>query len=251
VVDCTSLQEELLQSELFGHEKGAFTGASSLKHGLFEVADTGTIFFDEMGEMSLALQAKLLRVIETGTFRRVGGTRDVHVDVRIIAATNRDLKELSGDGRFRQDLYYRLNVFSITIPPLRERPEDIELLARHFVERSIVPGRKRKGISPQALRLLQHYSWPGNVRELKNVVERALILSETDRLEIEDLPGNLQARAPFLSDAASLERPTLEQAERLYIARLLKENNSNRAKVAKILDISERNLYRKIKQYGL
>jgi len=251
VVDCTSLQEDLLQSELFGYEKGAFTGAVSLKHGLFEVADTGTLFFDEIGEMTLALQAKLLRFMETGTFRRVGGIKDIHVDTRLIAATNRDLKEASRSGRFREDLYYRLNVFNITIPPLRERPEDVALLARHFISRSLAPGRGRRTISPEALAQLERYHWPGNVRELRNVLERALILAEGDRIEIRDLPGNLQSRVPFLSDIQNQESPTLEQLEKIYIARLLRENGSNRAKVAKILDISERNLYRKIKEYGL
>jgi len=251
VVDCTSLQEELLQSELFGHEKGAFTGAASLKHGLFEVADTGTLFFDEMGEMTLGLQSKLLRFMETGTFRRVGGLKDIHVDTRIIAATNRNLKEASSSGQFREDLYYRLNVFSFTIPPLRERPEDIAVLARHFVDKSVGQGRRRWSIAPEAIERLEGYDWPGNVRELRNVLERALILAEGDRIEVEDLPGNLQSRLPFMGENQNQGTPTLEQAEKLYIARLLRENAGNRAKVARILDISERNLYRKIKQYGL
>ena len=251
VVDCTSLQEELLQSELFGHEKGAFTGAASLKHGLFEVADSGTLFFDEIGEMTLGLQSKLLRFMETGIFRRVGGLKDIHVDTRIIAATNRNLKDGSSSGQFREDLYYRLNVFSFTIPPLRERPEDIAVLAQHFVDKSVVQGRKHWSIAPEAIECLEGYDWPGNVRELRNVLERALILAEGDRIELEDLPGNLQSRRPFMGEDQNQGTPTLEQAERLYIARLLRENGGNRAKVARILDISERNLYRKIKQYGL
>jgi two-component system response regulator AtoC len=251
VVDCTSLQEELLQSELFGHEKGAFTGAASLKHGLFEVADTGTLFFDEIGEMTLGLQSKLLRFMETGTFRRVGGLKDIHVDTRIIAATNRNLKDAASAGQFREDLYYRLNVFSFTIPPLRERVEDITVLAKHFVDRTVVQGRRRWSIAPEAIEHLEAYDWPGNVRELRNVLERALILVEGDRIEVEDLPANLQSRRPFMGENLSQGTPTLEQAEKLYIARLLKENGGNRAKVARILDISERNLYRKIKHYGL
>jgi len=251
VVDCTSLQEELLQSELFGHEKGAFTGAASLKHGLFEVADTGTLFFDEIGEMTLGLQSKLLRFMETGTFRRVGGLKDIHVDTRIIAATNRNLNDTSASGQFREDLYYRLNVFSFTIPPLRERREDIAVLARYFVDRSVAQGRRRWSIAPEVIERLEGYDWPGNVRELRNVLERALILAEEDRIEVEDLPGNLQSRFPFRGDTQNQGTPTLEQAERIYIARLLKENDGNRARVARILDISERNLYRKIKQYGL
>ncbi len=215
------------------------------------VADTGTLFFDEIGEMTLGLQAKLLRFMETGTFRRVGGLKDIHVDTRIIAATNRNLKDASSSGHFREDLYYRLNVFSFTIPPLRERPEDIPVLARHFVEKSVVPGRRRWSIAPEVIERLERYDWPGNVRELRNVLERALILAEGDRIEVEDLPGNLQVRFPFIGESQNHGSPTLEQAEKLYIARLLKENDGNRAKVARILDISERNLYRKIKQYGL
>ncbi|MBI3951430.1 MAG: sigma-54-dependent Fis family transcriptional regulator [Acidobacteria bacterium] len=251
VVDCTSLHEELLQSELFGHEKGAFTGAIALKHGLFEVADTGTMFLDEIGEMSLGLQSKLLRVLETGTFRRLGGVKDIHVDVRIIAATNKDLKQLVASGRFREDLYYRLNVVTILIPPLRDRREEIPVLTKYFIERSLVPGRQKKGISKEALDLLIHYHWPGNVRELKNVVERALILAESEQIEVEDFPSNLRVRLPFLSETSDAEHPSLEQVEKLYIAKLLKEFAGNRSKVAKVLNISERNLYRKIKDYGL
>jgi two-component system, NtrC family, response regulator AtoC len=251
VVDCTSLQEELLQSELCGHEKGAFTGAVTLKHGLFEVADTGTMFLDEIGEMSLALQSRLLRVLETGTFRRLGGIKDIHVDLRVVAATNRDLKQMVTDGRFREDLFYRLNVVTLVIPPLRERPEDIKVLAKHFVDQSIVPGRKKKRISDEALALFTRYHWPGNVRELKNVVERALILAEGDVIEAVDLPSNLQSHAAVGFDARSTGHVSLEEVERLYIARLLEEFRGNRANVARILEVSERNLYRKIKRYGL
>ncbi len=250
VVDCTSLQEDLLQNELFGHEKGAFTGAVAQKHGLLEVADQGTVFFDEIGEMTLSLQAKLLRVMETGIFRRVGGLKDIQVDARIIAATNRDLKERCTAGLFRDDLYYRLNVFSILIPPLRERLEDVELLATHFLRSRIVPGRSKVAIAPEALELLTRYEWPGNVRELKNVIERALILAEGDCIEPEHLPGSLHTRASGLFDFPEGRCPTLAEAERLYIQRLLSENAGNRARVAKILGISERNLYRKIKEYG-
>jgi len=189
--------------------------------------------------------------METGIFRRVGGLKDIHVDTRIIAATNRNLKDGSSSGQFREDLYYRLNVFSFTIPPLRERPEDIAVLAQHFVDKSVVQGRKHWSIAPEAIECLEGYDWPGNVRELRNVLERALILAEGDRIELEDLPGNLQSRRPFMGENQNQGTPTLEQAERLYIARLLRENGGNRAKVARILDISERNLYRKIKQYGL
>ncbi len=250
VVDCTSLQEDLLQSELFGHEKGAFTGAVAQKHGLLEVADQGTVFFDEIGEMTLSLQAKLLRVMETGSFRRVGGLKDIQVDARFIAATNRDLKERCAAGLFRDDLYYRLNVFSITIPPLRERAEDVELLAHHFLQSRVRPRHRKVAIAPRALELLESYEWPGNVRELRNVIERALILAEGDCIEPEHLPGTLHAKTPGMFEFPGEQRPTLAEAERLYIEKLLRENRGNRARVAKILDISERNLYRKIKEYG-
>jgi DNA-binding NtrC family response regulator len=250
VVDCTSLQEELLQSELFGHEKGAFTGAVSLKHGLFEVADTGTVFLDEVGELSLSLQAKLLRVLETRSFRRLGGVRDIPVNVRIIAATNRDLERLKAEGRFREDLYYRLHVVPVVIPPLRERREDIELLVQYFLSRNLVPARGRKRITPEALGLLVQYHWPGNVRELKNVIERAVILADGDTIDVEHLPGNLRFRPPFL-ETTPAEYPSLEEVERMYIARLLKEFQGNRSQVARVLKISERTLYRKIKSYGL
>jgi transcriptional regulator with PAS, ATPase and Fis domain len=245
------LQEDLLQNELFGHEKGAFTGAIALKRGLFEVADTGTMFLDEIAEMTPGLQARLLRVIETGTFRRVGGVKDIHVDVRIIAATNQDLKEACSRGAFREDLYYRLNVFTIMIPPLRERPDDIPVLARHFIGNGLSRRGGGKQLAPEALDLLKQYPWPGNVRELKNVIERALILAEGDRIEARHLPGNLVG--PLAPSAASGpgQPLTLEEAERLHIARLLAENAGNRAKVAAILDVSERNLYRKIKRYAL
>jgi DNA-binding NtrC family response regulator len=176
VVDCASLHENLLQSELFGHEKGAYTGAVKLKHGLFEVADRGTIFLDEIGEVTPPLQVKLLRVLETGVFRHVGGTSDVSVDVRVIAATNRDLEAMMRTGAFREDLYYRLNVFSIPIPPLRERREDIAQLVEHFIHSSGIIGKRNARVSPEAMWVLESYAWPGNARELQNVIERALIL---------------------------------------------------------------------------
>lgn len=251
VVDCTSLQEELLQSELFGHEKGAFTGAVSLKHGLFEVADTGTVFLDEVGELSPSLQAKLLRVLETRSFRRLGGVRDIPVNVRIIAATNRDLERLKAEGRFREDLYYRLHVVPVVIPPLRERREDIEPLVQYFLCGNLVPARGRKQITPEALRLLVNYHWPGNVRELKNVIERAVILADGDTIDVEHLPSNLRFQPPLFSETTPAEYPSLEDVERMYIARLLKEFQGNRSQVARVLKISERTLYRKIKGYGL
>jgi DNA-binding NtrC family response regulator len=248
VVDCTSLQETLLQSELFGHERGAFTGAISRKHGLFEVADGGTLFLDEIGEIPLALQASVLRVLDTGSFRRVGGVRDIQVDVRVICATNRDLHQMARDGRFRQDLYYRINVVSFTMPPLRERREDIPGLARYFAENSPVAKRRTARFSREGMALLQSYSWPGNVRELQNVVERALILAAGEELTIDDLPGNLRHGRSTVTEDLTNRLPTLAELERGYITRLLEEFNGHRARVAEVLGISERTLYRKIKE---
>ena len=248
VVDCASLHENLLQSELFGHEKGAYTGAVRLKHGLFEVADRGTIFLDEIGEVTPPLQVKLLRVLETGIFRRVGGTVDVKVDVRVIAATNRDLEAMMRSGAFREDLYYRLNVFSIPIPPLRDRREDIERLVEHFIHSSAIVSKRSARVSPEAMRVLQRYAWPGNARELQNVVERALILCDGDLVQPEHLPMGVRLPAGVRSEAEPGERPTLAEAERRYIRRVLEENRGHRQKAAKILGISERNLYRKLKE---
>ncbi|UCF66109.1 MAG: sigma-54-dependent Fis family transcriptional regulator, partial [Acidobacteriota bacterium] len=192
VVDCTSLQESLLQSELFGHERGAFTGAIARKHGLFEVADGGTVFLDEIGELSLPLQARVLRVLDAGTFRRVGGVKDIRVDVRIICATNRDLYRMVKEEKFRQDLYYRINVVSFTLPPLRERRMDIPLLAEYFAKNSPMARGAAARILPDAMRVLSSYDWPGNVRELQNVIERGLILSDAGEISAGDLPGNLR-----------------------------------------------------------
>jgi DNA-binding NtrC family response regulator len=246
VVDCTSLQESLLQSELFGHERGAFTGAVSRKHGLCEVADGGTLFLDEIGEISLSLQSRILRVLDTGTFRRVGGVRDIRVDVRIICATNRDLAQMVQEGRFRQDLYYRINVVSFTLPPLRERPEDIPLLARYFAETSPVARRDDMTIADDALAVLRNYSWPGNVRELQNVVERAMILTDRNEVTVADLPNTVRDGRSIVQTLMA-GRPTLSELEREYITRLLDEFGGHRARVAEVLGVSERTLYRKLK----
>jgi two-component system response regulator AtoC len=247
VVDCTSLQESLLQSELFGHERGAFTGAVARKHGLFEVADRGTIFLDEIGEISMPLQSRILRVLDSGSFRRVGGVRDVRVDVRVICATNRNLDQMVKEGRFRQDLYYRINVVSFTLPPLRERREDVPLLARSFADQSPVARQRPVRFSEGALTALQAYSWPGNVRELHNVVERALILADGDgEVGLEDLPGNIRQEGS--STELTAQRLSLAELERVYIQRLLAELGGHRARVAEVLGISERTLYRKLKR---
>ena len=248
VVDCASLHESLLQSELFGHEKGAYTDAIRLKHGLFEVADRGTIFLDEIGEITPPLQAKLLRVIETGVFRRLGGTADIRVNVRVITATNRALETMIKEGEFREDLYYRLNVFSLVVPPLRERRDDIPLLAAHFIRNSAVVPKRQVTVSPEAMTVLQRYHWPGNVRELVNVIERALILCDGQTLEPEHLPLGVRLEPNFREDADERCLTTLEEVERRYIKRVLQECKGHRHKAAEILGISERNLYRKLKE---
>jgi DNA-binding NtrC family response regulator len=248
VVDCAALHENLLQSELFGHEKGAYTGAVRLKHGLFEVADRGTIFLDEIGELTPPLQVKLLRVLETGTFRRVGGTVDIKVNVRVIAATNRALETMMKDGQFREDLYYRLNVFSLHIPPLRERREDIALLTDHFIRNSPIVPKRGVRPSPATIEVLLRYGWPGNVRELENVVERALILCDGGTIEPEHLPLGVRLEPSIRGDEDSNRLVTLEEVERRYIKRVLQECRGHRQKAATILGISERNLYRKLKE---
>jgi DNA-binding NtrC family response regulator len=247
VVDCTSLQESLLQSELFGHERGAFTGALSRKHGLFEVADGGTLFLDEIGEITVPLQARILRVLDMGTFRRVGGVRDIKVDVRVICATNRNLHEMVQEQRFRRDLYYRINVISFTLPPLRDRAGDIPLLAKYFAETSPVARRRNIRFSPETLSILGDYSWPGNVRELQNVIERALILADGEEVTVEDLPSSLR-QGRSVVEQLTASRPSLAELEKTYITRLLEEFGGHRARVAELLGISERTLYRKLKE---
>ena len=248
VVDCASLHENLLQSELFGHEKGAYTGAVRLKHGLFEVADRGTIFLDEIAEMPPPLQVKLLRVLETGIFRRVGGTHDVKVDVRMIAATNRPLEIMLKDGTLREDLYYRLNVFSIAIPPLRDRREDIPVLVSHFVRNSSIAAKRAAAVSDGAMEILCRYSWPGNARELENVIERALILCDGGTILPEHLPLGIRIAPDHSRDEGHGDHLTLEEAERRYIRQVVDECHGHRLKAAQILGISERNLYRKLKE---
>jgi DNA-binding NtrC family response regulator len=250
VIDCTALQESLLESELFGHERGAYTGASNLKHGLFEVADSGTAVLDEVGEFSPTMQAKLLRALETGTFRRVGGTQNIEVDVRVLAATNRNLEQLVADGRFRQDLFFRLNVVSITVPPLRSRREDIPRLARFFAATCRAGGRGPMEVSDEAMNVLLSYPWPGNVRELQNGIERAGVLCKGDVIMPEDLPEPVRAGMQVWPEPGE-HLFSLREAEGHYIAQVLKEVGGHRARAARILGISERQLYRKIRTYGL
>jgi two-component system response regulator AtoC len=250
VVDCASLHENLLQSELFGHERGAYTGAVRLKHGLFEVADRGTIFLDEIAEITPPLQVKLLRVLENGTFRRLGGNADIRVDVRVIAATNRSLETMMKEGAFREDLFYRLNVFSLSIPPLRERHDDVDLLVDHFIRNSSVVTKRSARVSPEALEVLRRYPWPGNVRELENVIERALILCDRGLIEPEHLPMGVRLEPTMRPADDDGHLVTLEEVERRYIRRVLEECGGHRQKAANILGISERNLYRKVKELG-
>jgi DNA-binding NtrC family response regulator len=248
-INCAALQETLLESELFGHEKGAFTGAAVTKPGLFEVAEGGTMFIDEIAEMAPALQSKLLRVLEDGTFRRVGGTREIRSDVRVIAATNRPLEEELKAGRFREDLYYRLNVVNITLPPLKDRREDIPELVEHFLtSRPVGPTRRR--LSPEAMDALLRYDWPGNVRELANVLERSQILAEGDVLTPDDLPETLAVASPAAPDSTGDPRH-LSEVERRHVLEMLREAKGNKVQAARILGVSRRALYRLIARHGL
>ncbi|MGH7363056.1 MAG: sigma-54-dependent transcriptional regulator [Candidatus Methylomirabilales bacterium] len=252
VINCGALQETVLESELFGHEKGAFTGAVAAKPGLFELADGGTLFLDEIGEVSPAMQVRLLRVIETGRFFRVGGVRERLVDVRILSATNKDLRKVMEAGTFRQDLFYRVAMITVSLPPLRDRRGDIPPLVQHILEQQAALGRKT--VSPETLDLLTAYPWPGNVRELQHVIRRALILAPTDRIGPEDLPLDLRVRAGPLSPAHPLPPgplTTLEDVERQHIVRVLTEVKGHRGRAAEILGIDPKTLYRKIRAYRI
>jgi len=252
-VNCTALPEALLESELFGYEKGAFTDAKKQKKGMFELADKGTLFLDEIGDMSFNMQAKLLRALQEKRFQRVGGVNKVEVDIRIIASTNKNLERAMREGKFREDLYYRLQVVPITIPPLRERPEDIMPLVRHFVDRY---NREFKNnvsrISPAAEKMLKQYSWPGNVRELRNVIERAVLLeSENELLPEHLLLPEFEAKAEAPGTRAQPDDMSMAAVEKMHIARVLKRVNWNKNKAAKVLGIDRTTLYTKIKRYKL
>jgi DNA-binding NtrC family response regulator len=246
-LNCATLSENLIESEIFGHEKGAFTNAYQLKHGLVEVADKGTLFLDEIGEMPIALQPKFLRFLDSGEFRRVGGNKTLRVDVRMIAATNKDLSGLIKSGNFREDLYYRLNVINIAIPPLRERKEDIADLAEHFLKKYAQKLSKSiADFTAEALELLIGYKWPGNVRELENVIERAVILCECDQIGAEDL-----SISSYSAVAEMSINPSLEEMEKNYILRVLKEAGNNQSKASQLLGIDRKTLYLKLKKYGI
>ncbi|HXG02941.1 MAG TPA: sigma-54 dependent transcriptional regulator [Candidatus Binatia bacterium] len=245
VVDCAALPETLVESELFGHEKGAFTGATQSRRGLLEAAAGSTCLLDEVGELSLPLQARLLRVLQERVIRRVGGTEPIPVDVRIIAATNRDLRKLVDEGRFREDLFYRLNVVTIHVPPLRERAEDIPLLAQHFLRKAATAaGKTVIGLTREALDRLAAYPWPGNVRELEHVIERAVVLTTSTLLTPEDLPRELRLVAPAPPVARPDRRMTLEELKRWYVEQVLAETGGNKARAAELLGIDRRTLYR-------
>ncbi len=255
-VNCAAIPEELIESELFGHEKGSFTGALTKKRGKFDLANEGTIFLDEIADMSLKTQAKILRILQEQKFERVGGTEMIYVDVRVVAATNRDLIEEIQKGRFREDLYYRLNVIPITVAPLRERKTDIPLLVEHFIITFCLENNKEvKKISPEAMELLVGYAWPGNVRELKNIVERMVIMTRGPVVEAEDVPNPVreQPKPPleFSFFDYSLLRDARREFERRFILKKLLENEENISKTAEVIGIERSNLHRKIKSYGI
>ncbi|MFC1834707.1 sigma-54 interaction domain-containing protein, partial [Thermodesulfobacteriota bacterium] len=258
IYDDERLPVGLLESELFGHEKGAFTGATHVKQGKFEFADGGSLFLDEVGDMALNLQVKLLRVLQEQEFQRIGGNRDIKVDVRIIAATNKDLKSEVEAGSFREDLYFRLNVVHIQAPPLRERKEDIPLLIASFVEKIAARlNRPAVGVDPDVINALYNYSWPGNVRELENVIERALVLCRGDTIVLQDMPpevtgsnGLQQGLGTLISMDQGLPE-TLEAIEEEMIREALKKAGKVQARAAKMLGISRSNLQYKMKKYGL
>jgi two-component system nitrogen regulation response regulator NtrX len=254
-VNCAAIPEDLIESELFGHERGAFTGAVSRRRGRFELADRGTLFLDEIGDMSLKTQAKVLRVLEEQSFERVGGKETLKVDVRVVAASNQDLLELIAQGRFREDLYYRLNVVPIEVPPLRERKEDIPLLVEHFSRVfSLENGRRPRTIAGEALAYFMAYDWPGNVRELRNMVERLVIMAPADVIAPEDLPPPLRPRELGAPPEPARDRSLREARdafERSFIMAELRASEGNISRTAEKLGIERSHLYRKLKAYGI
>ena len=248
IVDCTALKESLLESELFGHERGAFTGAIKKKHGIFEVADGGTVFLDEIGDIASALQAKLLRVVETRSFRRVGGNERIDANVRLIAATNCDLLEMVRKGEFRVDLYYRLNVINIIMPPLREHKDDIPVLVEHFLMELGEVNGKRKHFDKKAMEVLKEYPWPGNARELKNVVERAVLLSEGNVIEADEVPIKSTALDRIIRGYHGKDYPSLRTIEKAYIEWVLEKTKGNKQSASKILKIDRKTIARKLSE---
>ncbi len=253
-MNCAAIPDDLIESELFGHVKGAFTGATAQRIGKFEAADGGTIFLDEVADMSMKTQAKVLRVLEDGTFARVGGSKKISVDVRVIAASNKKLDEEIEHNRFREDLFYRLNVIPLTVPPMRERVEDIPLLVEYFIDLFCKKyGKKTKTLSSDAMDLLHHHSWPGNVRELRNIIERLVIMVPTDTISADDIPFS-KGRLDFnFNDSFLLMtlKDARERFEKDFLVKKLKQNNGNISKTAKELNVERSNLHRKIRNYSI
>jgi two-component system response regulator HydG len=254
-VDCSALAEGVLESELFGHERGAFTGAIQRKPGRFELADGGTIFLDEIGEVPASVQLKLLRVLQDRCFERVGGTRTLNVDVRLISATNKNLADEIRQGRFREDLYYRLNIIPIHLPPLRERRDDIPLLIEHFLKRMARKSGRRVKITPEAMVALQAYQWPGNIRELENLLERVVVMARREELDREDLPEALKTPSRSVDldmDPGGISlNDALEQLERQLILRAYAEASGVKTRTAQLLGIKTSALYYKLEKYGI
>jgi DNA-binding NtrC family response regulator len=254
-VNCAAINENLLESELFGHEKGSFTGAHAEKKGLFEIADRGTLFLDEIGELDVGMQAKLLRALQERKIRRVGGTHELSVDVRVIAATNRDLRAMVADGRFRDDLYYRINVLSIDVPPLRERREDIPVLIDFFLKKHTKnTSRFITGLTAETRKLMMEYSWPGNVRQLESAIERAILLSEGDLITVEDLPTEVRQDVGPASEGAfklPAEGINFEDVERNLITQAMEQTDYNITKAAKLLGLTFRTLQYRLEKFGI
>jgi Nif-specific regulatory protein len=251
-INCAALTESLLESELFGHERGAFTGAITQKKGKIEIADGGTLFLDEIGELALTLQAKLLRVLQEREFERVGGTRPIKVDIRLIAASNRNLDEAVKSNLFRQDLFFRLNVVSIMLPPLRERRDDIPLLATYFVQKyARATDRRVVAISPEAHRLLKNYDWPGNVRELQNALERAVVLGSSDHIRPEDLPEALVENNESTDAGVTRYHDAVNTVKRQLILRAIEQAGGNFTEAAKLLDLHPNYLHRLVRNMDL
>jgi DNA-binding NtrC family response regulator len=263
IVDCGALQDTLLESELFGHERGAFTGAHGLKHGLLETANLGTLFLDEIGEMTPATQVKVLRALQSGEFRRIGSNRHIKADIRVIAATNKDLREEVQRARFREDLYYRIAVIEIHMPPLRERTDDIPFLVEHFLRVNAYGGRERLQVTPEAMVCLTKYRWPGNIRELRNVIERLSVLTDSQVLTVDTLPPAIAKSAQEPPEREGPARTaggppgdgvsdlTLDDVERHHILRTLERHRWNKKRVAGILGIDTKTLYNKLRRYGV
>jgi DNA-binding NtrC family response regulator len=254
-VNCAAINENLLESELFGHEKGSFTGAHAEKKGLFEVADRGTLFLDEIGELEISMQAKLLRALQEREIRRVGGTRPIKIDVRVVGATNRDLRAMVADGRFRDDLYYRINVLSIDVPPLRERREDIPVLIDFFLKKHTRnTSRLIRGLTPEARKVMTDYAWPGNVRQLESAIERAILLCEGDLITVEDLPLEVRQETRPASESGfklPAEGVNFEDVERNLIMQAMERTDYNITKAAKLLGLTFRTLQYRLEKFGI